>query len=47
MSKKKKILILGGSSDIGKLVQKFLKNDYEVTAHYSKNKNNLTKIKKI
>ncbi len=47
MSKKKKILILGGSSDIGReLVEKFLKNDYEVTAHYSKNKNNLTKIKK-
>ncbi len=47
MSKEKKILILGGSSDIGKeLIIKFLNNGYNVTAHYSKNKKNLIGIKK-
>jgi 3-oxoacyl-[acyl-carrier protein] reductase len=47
MSKEKKILILGGSSDIGReLIIKFLKNGHDVTAHYSKNKKNLIGIKK-
>ena len=44
--KKRKILILGGSSDIGKeLVLKFLKENYLVVAHYSKNKKELEKLK--
>ena len=35
---KKKVLILGGSSDIGiQVVKKFLKNKWSVIAHYSKN----------
>ena len=39
-----KILILGASSDIGiVVVKKFLKNNWDVTAHYNKNK----KLKKI
>ena len=36
---KKKILILGGSSDIGvQVINKMLKKNWKVTAHYSKNK---------
>jgi 3-oxoacyl-[acyl-carrier protein] reductase len=36
---KKKILILGGSSDIGvQVINKMLKKNWNVTAHYSKNK---------
>tara|TARA_X000000950_G_C13857864_1_gene637353 strand:+ start:920 stop:1645 length:726 start_codon:yes stop_codon:yes gene_type:complete len=46
MNKRKKVLILGGSSDIGiELAVKFLKNDYLVSAHYSSNKKSLKKIK--
>ena len=33
------ILILGGSSDIGiKVIEAFLRQGYNVTAHYNKNK---------
>ena len=43
----KKVLILGGSSDIGlEVVKIFLDNDWKVFAHYNKNKKNLLKIKK-
>ena len=36
---KKKILILGGSSDIGvEVIKKFLLNGWEILAHYNKNK---------
>lgn len=42
----KKVLILGGSSDIGiEVIKKFLKNKWIVVAHYSKNIQNLKKIK--
>ena len=41
-----KILILGASSDIGvKVVNLFLKNNWNVDAHYFKNKSHLSKIK--
>lgn len=44
--KKKKVLILGASSDIGlKVVNKFLQNNWEVCAHYNKNKSELLNIK--
>lgn len=43
---KKKILILGASSDIGiKTVEKFLKKNWAVVAHYNSNSNSLKKIK--
>ena len=43
---KKKVLILGASSDIGlKVVNKFLQNNWEVCAHYNKNKSELLSIK--
>ena len=43
---KKKVLILGGSSDIGiEVIKKFLKNKWVVVAHYSKNNHELKKIK--
>ena len=43
---KKKVLILGASSDIGiKAVQKFLDNNWEVLAHSNRNKKNLLSIK--
>ena len=46
-NKKKHILILGGSSDIGiAVVKNFLKLKWEVTAHYSKNKKKLKILKK-
>ena len=46
-NKKKHILILGGSSDIGiAVVKNFLKLKWEVTAHYSKNKKILEILKK-
>ena len=46
-NKKKHILILGGSSDIGiEVVKNFLKLKWEVTAHYSKNKKKLEILKK-
>ena len=39
MTSKKKILILGASSDIGiETVRLFLKKNYTVLAHYNKNK---------
>ena len=42
---KKKVLILGASSDIGvELVKLYLKNNYNVVAHYNKNIKNLKKI---
>jgi len=42
---KKRVLILGGSSDIGEeLVKLYLKNNYNVIAHYNKNIKNLKKI---
>ena len=46
-NKKKHILILGGSSDIGiEVVKNFLKLKWEVTAHCSKNKKKLEFLKK-
>ncbi len=43
---KKKVLILGGSSDIGiEVIKKFLKDKWIVVAHYSKNSHELKKIK--
>ena len=43
---KKKVLILGGSSDIGiEVIKKFLKDKWIVIAHYSKNSHELKKIK--
>ena len=42
----KKVLILGGSSDIGiETIKLFLSNNFLVYAHYSKNKKDLKKIK--
>ena len=47
MNKKKHILILGGSSDIGIEVVKMILNlDWNVTAHYFKNKKKLEILKK-
>jgi len=47
MNNIKKVLIIGGSSDIGQyLLLKFLKKNYFVTAHYSKNKKKLVELKK-
>ena len=44
----KKILILGASSDIGvETVKIFLKNNWNVIAHFNKNSAKLKKIKKI
>ncbi len=43
--KNNKVLILGASSDIGiKVVKIFLSNNWNVDAHYYKNKSNLIKI---
>jgi len=45
--KKKKVLVLGGSSDIGiEVVKFFLGMNWKVTAHYSRNKKELINIKK-
>mgnify|MGYP001237072923 CR=1 FL=1 len=45
---KRKILILGASSDIGiKVVKIFLDNNWEVVAHCYRNKKKLSKIKNI
>ena len=48
MNKKKRhVLILGGSSDIGiEVVRNFINLDWQVTAHFFKNKKKLTKLKK-
>ncbi len=46
MKKSKKILILGGSSDIGiEVVKIFLKLDWKVYAHFSKNKKILENLR--
>ena len=46
-NKKKHVLILGGSSDIGiEVVRSFLELKWEVTAHLFKNKKKIIKIKK-
>ncbi len=45
MTREKKILVLGASSDIGiETVKLFLKKNYIVLAHYNKNKKGLIKI---
>ena len=45
--KKKKVLILGGSSDIANdLIPKLINKDYQITAHYSSNSINVKKLKK-
>ena len=47
INKKKHILILGGSSDIGmEVVNLFLKLNWEITAHFFKNKKKLEILKK-
>ena len=44
---KKRALILGGSSDIAKvLIPKLINDNYEITAHYSSNFKNLKNLKK-
>ena len=46
-NKKKHVLILGGSSDIGiEVIKNFLQLRWEVTAHFSKNKKKLESFKK-
>ena len=46
--RKRKILILGGSSDIGtKTTSKFLSKGWKVIAHYNTNNDGLKKLKKI
>ena len=46
-NKKKNVLILGGSSDIGiEVIKNFLKLKWKVTAHFSKNKKKLEILKK-
>ena len=46
-NKKRHVLILGGSSDIGiEVVKNFLKLKWEITAHFSKNKKKLEILKK-
>ena len=46
-NKKKHVLILGGSSDIGiEVIKNFLQLRWEVTAHFSKNKKKLESLKK-
>jgi len=45
-NKNKRVLILGGSSDIGiEVVKDFLNMNWDVTAHYFKNKKKLKKLK--
>ena len=45
--KKKHVLVLGGSSDIGiEVIKIFLKLNWNVSAHYFKNKTNLNLLKK-
>ena len=46
MTDKRKVLILGGSSDIGiEVINIFLKKNWNITAHYSSNLNPLKKFK--
>jgi len=48
MNKRRRILILGASSDIGiDTVKIYLNKGWSVTAHYFSNKNKLDKLKKI
>ena len=45
--KKKHVLVLGGSSDIGiEVIKMFLKLNWSVSAHYFKNKTKLNLLKK-
>ena len=47
LDRKKKVLILGASSDIGlSVIKLFLKKNWEVYGHYNSNPSNLNKIKK-
>ena len=47
-NKKKNVLILGGSSDIGiEVVKNFLELKWKVTAHFFKNKKRLENLRKI
>ena len=40
-NKKKHVLILGGSSDIGiEVIKNFIALNWKITAHFSKNKHN-------
>ena len=44
----KKVLVLGGSSDIGvSIIKIYLRNNYKVIAHYNKTNKNLKKLVKI
>ena len=46
-NKKKNVLILGGSSDIGiEVIKNFLKLKWKVTAHFSQNKKKLEIFRK-
>ena len=46
MALKRKILILGGSSDIGiEVINILLKKNWNITAHYNSNLNSLRKFK--
>ena len=46
-NKKKSVLILGGSSDIGvEVVKNFLHLEWKVTAHFFKNKKKLEVLRK-
>ena len=47
MNKKRRVLILGGSSDIGlEVVENFLQLKWEVTAHFFKSKKKIRNIAK-
>ena len=47
-NKKKHVLILGGSSDIGiEVIKNFIALDWKITAHFSKNKHKLKILKKV
>ena len=46
MALKRKILILGGSSDIGvEVINIFMKKNWSITAHYNSNLNALRRFK--
>ena len=46
MADKRKVLILGGSSDIGiEVINILLKKDWSITAHYNSNLNSLKDLK--
>ena len=47
-NKKKHVLILGGSSDIGiEVIKNFIALNWKITAHFSKNKHKLKILKKV